>query len=542
MTTILDLPEEVYILIAKNLRRKALYSCIRVCRVFYASFIPSLWSGLMVMPYKRKAIDITSIRANAHHVETVYYSATGTEDYYTITFPRLRAIVLLTYYGDEKRPNYLAVQPSQKVQFARLHPTVRKLVYNQKDRLPKEFWEAVETEWKEFESLGISGGIEPEAADAFWRVCGRVQYLHLSGMDLPDESLPILSTLSFERLRTLTVKKYSWERDVPHRMWPLQLLEQCKKSAARLRRLDWAVHKIPFPVQLVIEALQEGCWPELCELVIGDPKCYDQDLAKVDEDLAKVLRTLTSGRLTYFQLAVYGFGYLTYKSIKELYFTHLRELDLGKCVHVSSAMVQEILVECVNLETLDAPHIIVWDIAMASKPWGCLRLQKLVVFIAKRSGDEDEWGGKVSWDGLVFEQISRLRHLRALDLRRDPYLSIINATSRPKEILDLETLDFRLAQSKSRDSDHVADDNDGDDGVGGRDGDGSDISCWSSLVQLREFGFDGDRQMLGMDEARWMVEHWRDLWFIRGDFKAVEGDDESNRLNSLFRHKGIEHF
>ncbi|KAF9087865.1 hypothetical protein BGX29_000563, partial [Mortierella sp. GBA35] len=348
MTTFLDLPEEIYQLIAELLGPKAIYSCIRVCRSFYSSFIPFLWNDLVVTPYQGEAIDVAAVRANAHRVDSVYYGSRLIEEYYTITFPRLRAMRLDSYYRDETRPNYLQVQPHQKARFARLHPSVRMLKYYHKDKPPREFWEVVETEWSDFECLEFSGFIEKDAVDVFWRVCDRTQDLHLIGVDIPD-SLSTLSTLSFRRLRNLTVKKLPYHTGIPHRLWPLQLLERVKEST-ELRRLDWDVEKIGFPVQLFLEALGEGCWPELCEFTMGDPSC-------IDRDLANILRALTSGRLTDLRLSNRRLGPLTFNCLRERYFGHLRELHLGSCFGVRSEMAQEILTECVNLVTLDTPHI-----------------------------------------------------------------------------------------------------------------------------------------------------------------------------------------
>ncbi|KAF9119271.1 hypothetical protein BG015_006383, partial [Linnemannia schmuckeri] len=191
MTTILDLPDEIHLLVGKQLSPKVVYSCIRVCRAFYSAYIPCLWSNIHVRTYKGNIISVNQLRANAHRVETIDYSSTLTDDYYTIVYPRLQAIRTSTYFGDKKDPNFMRVQRHQKAQFARLHPTIRKLYYGQPDGLSKEFWEVVETEWKELETLDMSSVVEEDAVDAFWRVCDRVHNLSLTGVELPKD-FPIL--------------------------------------------------------------------------------------------------------------------------------------------------------------------------------------------------------------------------------------------------------------------------------------------------------------------------------------------------------------
>ncbi|KAF9089128.1 hypothetical protein BGX23_006896 [Mortierella sp. AD031] len=145
MATFLDLPEEVYQLIAKLLGPKAIYYCIHVCRSFYCNFISSLWKVSQFPSANGKAIDAAHIRANAHHVETANYTSALTEEYYNIAFPRLRAVALANGHlsNNKKDP---PEQPFYKVQFIRLNPSVRKLSIHIGVKVPRGFWEAIETE------------------------------------------------------------------------------------------------------------------------------------------------------------------------------------------------------------------------------------------------------------------------------------------------------------------------------------------------------------------------------------------------------------
>ncbi|KAG0373290.1 hypothetical protein BGX24_011895 [Mortierella sp. AD032] len=132
------------------------------------------------------------------------------------------------------------------------------------------------------------------------------------------------------------------------------------------------------------------------------------------------------------------------ETLQELYFDHLRELSFGDSRTLTSPMVQEILAGCVNLVSLDAHHILVKDIAKALKPWGCSKLSRLVIYIAKQEDDEEEW------EGLVFEQISRLRRLQILDLSEDPYCFGLSDQLDP--ILGLELLNLQLRSLSSRET------------------------------------------------------------------------------------------
>lgn len=515
-------------MVGMQLSTKVLYSCIRVCRSFYSAYIRSLWSNVLVKQFESNSIiGADQLRANAHRVDTLGLSATLTEEYYTIVFPQLRCIRLYTYYADKKDPSYLQVEPHRIAEFARLNSEIRILHHDQSKMLSREFWEVVESEWKKFESLYLSGVIVEDAVDVFWRVCDRLKTLSLTEVGLPKD-LPILSTLSFPHLQRLSIRKFSWVKDLPYQTWPLQLLEQAKKSDS-LMHLSWDVADVPFPARMVIGTFEEGCWPELCEFNIGEPTCSDQDLAIV-------LRMLPSHRLTHFDRTNGALGPLTYDCLRRLYCGHLQELRIGQCTGVTSAMTQELLTECVHLVYFDAPYIFVRDIATAPKPWGCSKLVDLVTFIAKQKGDEGEWERK------VFEQISNLGRLQSLDLQRSPH-GIDDTLRPPSSIFYFQTLDFRLSPSSNTEDFYGF----GDDGninsssssISSRNSSsGGHLPCWSSLVQLKDLTFDGDRQTVGMEEALWMTEHWKDLRCICGGFTGVKGNDVG-KLEQLFSKKGV---
>lgn len=174
--------------------------------------------------------------------------------------------------------------------------------------------------------------------------------------------------------------------------------------------------------------------------------------------------------------------------------------------------------ECVLL-ILDIPYIFVRDVATAPKPWGCLNLEKLSIYIAKESEDEAEW------EGRVFDQISKLQRLLSLDLKQDPYFcgddDEYDDRVQPHA---LETLDFRLSSRPKEPS------------SSGNNDRSANVRRWSSLVQLQKFVFDGKRQMLGMEEVLWMTEHWRDLTLVSGRFMDVE---DEGKLMQLFAEKGV---
>ncbi|KAG0285161.1 hypothetical protein BGZ96_010534 [Linnemannia gamsii] len=507
MATFLDLPDEIRLLIGKQLHATSIYALIRVCRSSYSSFIPCLWSTLSIVRYKGDAVPAGVVHTNAHRIEAITFSATVTREYYAIAYPRLTKLQMMTFYSDKKEANYLQVQPQEKLDFARRHPFITVFRYHHKDTLPREFWEVVETVWRRLDVLDFSGVIDADAVDSFWRVCERVQTLNLQDVDFPSESLAILSTLSFPRLKDLTILKYFRQHPPLRQLWHVQLLERAKGSE-HLKRIEWSVDDVVFPVQIVLDAFAEDCWPNLSGLSIAGGICSDQDVAAV-------LRRMISRQLTDFELWSGTFGPKTYKCLNEVHFSHLRDIRIRLIPGATSAMVQEILTECVHLVRLDAPHVFVRDIVTSSRPWGCLRLQTLVVCIAKQVDDEAEW------EKRVFEQIGKLKRMVILDLQRNPY-SFDQA---------LHTLN--LSGSVSSNDSSPADDFVAT-GSGG-------IRSWSGLLQLKEFSFDGDRQWMGVKELEWMIEHWKELTYITGDFRAAAGSSDDERIKQLLGQHKIVH-
>ncbi|KAF9299501.1 hypothetical protein BGZ88_006541 [Linnemannia elongata] len=524
MTRIEHLPEEIYLLIANHLTIRSLHSCIRTCRSFYSSFIPHLWSHINLSTLKLKSvIPPAHIRTNAHHIESISVDPALTEEYYNIVFPRLQELRMDAAYDNATSINNMTVKPPQKILFVRRHPFVRKLVYHHKDLLPKEFWEAVGAEWTGLEVLEFAGTVEEGVEDAFWGVCDRVQDLTLKGVEFSgyDNALTILSTLSFLRLCRLGVVQHLYKTKNPYRLWPLRLLERVKRSE-KLKRLVWNVDIVAFPIQMVLDAFKEVCWPELCELHTGSFICSE-------EDMARILTGLPSRKLASLERSSGKFSSLTFDCLRDHYFDHLRELKLGDCPSVTSAMVQEVMTECAHLVILDAFHVFIRDVATAQKPWVCLGLESLTLYFAKQRSDAPEW------EGLVFHQISRLCRLLKLNLERDPHYTFFDDESRSDVIMDLETLDLRLTSSSNSGSNSDRNDSTGSCKNGGSGGVRDDIRCWSSLAQLRYFSFDGDRRELGMDELIWMIENWRDLRVVTGEFKAIKGDEERARRDCILR-------
>ncbi|KAG0315184.1 hypothetical protein BGZ97_008518 [Linnemannia gamsii] len=462
MATFLDLPDEIRLLIVKQLHSRSIHSLIHVCRSFYFSFIPCLWSDFSITHSKSSAVPAEVVRTNAHRIEAITFSVTLTQEYYAITYPRLIKWRMMVFHNE--KPTYLQVQLQDKLDFARRHPFITAFKYRHKDTLPREFWEVIGTVWKSLDELEFTGYVDTDAVDLFWKVCERVQTLNLTDAVMFSESLPILSTLFFTRLRELTIVKYLWHHGSPRRLWPVQILERAKESE-HLRKIDWGVGDVDFPVQTVLDAFAEDCWPNLCELSIGGAVCSGG------------LQTL------------------------------------------------EWEIRAVDVQVLEG--VVFWAFEGSKSRAGSWGNE------CDGSGDSDRVDDEAEWEERVFAQIGRLKRMCLLDLQRDPNRPSFD-DDRSLDILTLQTLTLQLSGSSSSSSSSIVDDF-ATTASGG-------IRNWSSLLQLKEFSFDGDRQWMGVKELEWMVEHWKNLTSLTGDFRAAAGSSDSARMKQLLDQHKIMHY
>ena len=226
MNSLPAIPEEIRQLIGTYLDRQTLSTVIQVSRALHSSFIPLLWKqavlrggfwddyvesgagatynstdnegftekcrsqlpspppspGLHSSSPSSLMMDLTLLQSRSRHIEHLTISAPIPSDYYTVTFPRLRTLVLTD--------NYTSTGSQQDiVQLARLNPTIERLVINDiQSSLPAQFWETVFSEWKNPRTLCIRYSPiskDSAAVAALWRASTRFEDLELQGVDLP---------------------------------------------------------------------------------------------------------------------------------------------------------------------------------------------------------------------------------------------------------------------------------------------------------------------------------------------------------------------
>jgi hypothetical protein len=135
------------------------------------------------------------------------------------------------------------------------------------------------------------------------------------------------------------------------------------------------------------------------------------------------------------------------------------------------------------------------DIA-EGKPWVCLGLKSLIVNI----GFDPSTSHHIQ--PLVFDQLSRLRHLQLLRLWDHSYRV-------PKF---QETIDLSLEAG---------------------------LGKLSTLRALQYLDWGRSTQKMGDQEIGWMLQHWRCLKFIHGKFNYKLGPEEHRQMQEKLWEHGI---
>ncbi|KAF9994719.1 hypothetical protein BGZ80_010036 [Entomortierella chlamydospora] len=214
-----------------------------------------------------------------------------------------------------------------------------------------------------------------------------------------------------------------------------------------------------------------------------------------DQDCASIVESCQTGisKVSFYQTK---FGPLSLKPLLERHSNSLTLLNLVDCLAVTSAMTQQILVSCPNLETFHSTILNAQDVLgvgegdgedleqIQPQNWACTSIRVLTIFITGFMSKP------FHWRSLVFQQLARLESLEELDIT--PQDGIIQLIPR-KSISNLRVndyLDLRLE---------------------------SGLDKLSSLKRLRKLTLHNLNQMMQEKDVLWMVEAWPMLKAVYGD-------------------------
>ncbi|KAF9155416.1 hypothetical protein BG015_009973 [Linnemannia schmuckeri] len=507
MTSLVTLPIEVKELIAQQLDKKTLCSCVRVSGPFHAFFLPFLWQHIRIGVNPKRALPSqgsTSIAAHASLVTSLVVVGPLPKEYYSISFPHLKTLKIDTTYSID--PHDLTLL---HVALVRANPTVQDLtLHATSSKLSNEFWEVIETEWIRPRSLNIVFPIvEPNQSITFWRACSRFETLTINNDDIPFFSLdcnnstitsqqqqpqpPVDAFPHMERL-TLKFDPTGYGGGPDHVDW----IRRCP----RLVHLAWNLVGRWSPVERLIVELKNTTWPSLSSLRL-------EQSMHTDKNFSDLVASLSHLRIL--ELAQSTFGPLSFAALMaHPQIQNLHTFSVLGCDGFTGAMAQAVLEQCPTLDTFAAPFISVHDVAHEeSQPWACVHtLRNLAIYITCGPRSTIESRQK------MFDQLGLLSRLIRLDLGAHR-LSQLPVQTRTRFITHESTLSLKLSS------------------------DNGGLTNFARLTQLRHFSFQQTPQSLGMKEVQWVLDHWTNLGKIVGQFTNI--DIPFSRLFDLFQRNGI---
>ncbi|KAF9140860.1 hypothetical protein BG015_001497 [Linnemannia schmuckeri] len=506
MAGILDLPEEIRPFIGKFLDTKAIQACLLVNRSFRRSFEPILWQKVVIRSLKSNAIseknhvfvDVSALRTRTLDVHNYVIHDSVASEFYQLSFPHLRRLQLtdeglnLSSRTAKNKDNDFLTRKYQRqvtdqTQLIRLNPTTRTLIIASLAATPDaEFWETIYSTWVNPQILHATGPVAwtEEAANAFWKACTR--FSELSLLSLTIESSPILSTLTFPRVRHLNLQTPSivqsrWLKPQDH----LVLMKACPQ----LKHLTWDATALSpsqtFAPALLSEfrqAIEQNHWPYLDSLEFC--RLYN----KLGKELVLLLQAFPNP-LTALRLKNCTFNSRVLTVLKDKKFESLKILKIYANCGITSKATLDILTSCPNIEVFRSTHIYAGDID-PSKPWVCKRLRSLTVCFIHR----ETASNRAVLDLQVYAQLAKMTDLTRLDLGQ---YSMGYTTSDPEfHLMDaMNTLDLRLKAG---------------------------LGQLSTLTKLRFFGYANSFQVTGQAEILWMMENWKELRTLIGQLDGIE--------------------
>jgi len=261
----------------------------------------------------------------------------------------------------------------------------------------------------------------------------------------------------------------------------LELIRQC----SLLKRLSWGSSQafVRLPIGKFVQLVSANTWPELEELHLRNVEVSDEHLSLILNGMQHVLRLAISTCKEPSLQASAAF---------RPHYAWLKELNISITPRHNAALVVDVLKSCPRLEILKSPIILV-DSIMDDVPWACegsLKVLEVFFWIPSAKRDEQQ--------KVLLQRLSKLSKLERLDLS-----SVFKCQ---------QSLDIRLKKG---------------------------LGQLSTLTRLRELAFRRTVQEMTIEDAEWMIEHWKNLKVVDG-VPSLRDAARSIRVVEKFRQSGIE--
>ncbi|KAK3814212.1 MAG: hypothetical protein J3Q66DRAFT_441873 [Benniella sp.] len=381
--TPLKLPE-IRTTIGRFLGRSDLVQCLYVCRAWYASFLPLVWSTVSILRSKGRYPEVEAFNSHNHLIRKLEYDFWAWRAYKSTHCRNVSTLRVRCEYS-------VHVVIAQYDQLRQLS-----IIGTRTSEYGNTRWEPTNS-FRNLSSLELEMVDIKGSTNNFWNLCTGLESLSIHRMNIPH--LPDKSII-FERLEKL--KLWPLSGDVCKRR--VEFITQCPNLVS----LDWgrAVGDEPASVASVdmfASQLAKGTWPRLCELRIPSSISSDKQLAQIVHGMRQVK-----------SLDVQGcwFGPLTLTAFRQ-HFSGLRQLKLEYTGHteIGPSNVHEVLASCPQLEILIAGEVTSEEL-LQDQSWACEHTLKTLHMCIILSPCED----MDRHQQLVLEKISRCSHLEDFGL------------------------------------------------------------------------------------------------------------------------------
>ncbi|KAF9916398.1 hypothetical protein BX616_003866 [Lobosporangium transversale] len=417
MTSPILLPE-MLLYLAPLVALQDRLACARVCRQWYASFMPFIWSSFTVpenwascpspfssSPSSSSSLSLSptssfpcleTLKKNAHYIRSLTLKATlGLEPF----LRNCTSLKMLFIHGEhimDPRPDTW----DQLIDLIRHNPGIEWIFFgfNLTSAPSAQFLRALPEacpNLKRYESSRAKYD-NFDQVEALIRVFSRLQIASsrfetfVNIQDLKRWSFPDLIEICLKDMRGFSPQSQ------------VELISQCPN----LQHLKWTMYRDQFfPVKEFCEKVPAAC-PHLTMLQMDGCGLRDPDeIGQMLDSLAPPIRGLEL-----FSVCGTSISRPTFQSLS-LHFKTLKSLDISYCSQVESWMAQKILEESPQLTRLLCPSLKMWDI-VHGKDWAAKGMQHLEVNILQSSPGnsslEEQW--------TTFRQLSKLTQLESLSI------------------------------------------------------------------------------------------------------------------------------
>ncbi|KAF9175395.1 hypothetical protein BGX20_005881 [Mortierella sp. AD010] len=379
-----NLPE-ISSLIARNLSKHDLGSCLSVCRVWHNALLPHLWSDIDVKPslseQSLRNPDPNVLKRYSYFVKNLEIRAFSFKEY-VMPYPNLQALNFVI--TNDCSADLLSVNTS-----------ITHLTFNDQYYLEaienQELWRAV-ADLPHLTTLIFDFGTTISAFDMsdFWLACTRLDRLFIFTSNV-DCSVEIPDGMVFSRMQELVLQEMYGTAPKDN----LELIRRCPY----LKRLTWysvVDDDLEHAAMEFVRLAKNRAWPNLESLGIR--------IGLGDDDMATVLENISF--VTKLESDYSSFGLTSFTAMKRS-FGMLRDLNVSNCPNMSSWMVQELLSSCPRLEVFMGDFLEAEDV-LGGQPWVCLSIRVLKVCFTFRTGQ--------SLMPAIYERLSHLTRLTSLNV------------------------------------------------------------------------------------------------------------------------------